>query len=163
MQEINRALRRHFEQQEPVRYELGAVKVQATMPKGHPMEWDAFYVKLKVNDLTKSVRGLRALDIDVAAPEELLDHSISTLVVGFLPINAYTLERITGEKLRVFLRSLPTYQAKINSRKDTVRARDLYDLFRIRQSTVLNRSTFGGGRRASSVSPVARATSTAWA
>jgi hypothetical protein len=131
-QEITRAVRRHFERQEPVRYELIAVKVGTYPPKSHPMGWDAFKVRMNVNDLSKHVRGLPALEIDVAAPEQLLDTSVAIIEVGGHRVYAYTLERIAGEKLRAFLSSLPAYRAKVKKPGEAVRARDLYDVSRIR-------------------------------
>ena len=131
-QEMTRAVRRHFERQEPVRYELIALKVKTYPPNSHPMGWDAFKVRINVNDLSKHVRSLPALEIDVAAPEELLDTSVETIEVGGYRVQAYTLERIAGEKLRAFLSSLPAYRAKVKKPGDAVRARDLYDVSRIR-------------------------------
>jgi hypothetical protein len=127
------AVRRHFERQNPVRYELTALTVRHHLAKGHPMGWDAFKVRLNLNDLTRSVKGLPALDIDVAAPEELLDSSVSTIEVGGYRVSAYTLERIAGEKRRAFLSSLAAYRAKLKKPGDAVRARDLYDVARIRR------------------------------
>ena len=131
-QEMTRAVRRHFERQEPVRYELTALKVQTYPPKSHPMGWDAFKVRMNVNDLSKHVKGLPVLDIDVAAPEELLKTSVATIEVGGHRVCAYTLERIAGEKLRAFLSSLPAYRAKVKRPGESVRAKDLYDVSRIR-------------------------------
>jgi hypothetical protein len=96
------------------------------------MGWDAFKVRMNVNDLSKHVRGLPALEIDVAAPEELLDTSVATIEVGGHRVYAYTLERIAGEKLRAFLSSLPAYRAKVKKPGEAVRAKDLYDVSRIR-------------------------------
>jgi hypothetical protein len=127
------AVRRHFERQDPVRYELTALTVRTYPPKSHPMGWDAFKVRMNVNDLTRSVRGLPALEIDVTAPEELLDSSVSILSVGGHRVVAYTLERIAGEKLRAFLSTLPAYRAKAKKPGEAVRARDLYDVTRIRR------------------------------
>ena len=132
-EQMTRAVRRHFDRQEPVRYELTALTVRTYPPKSHPMGWDAFKVKMNVNDLTKNVKGLPALEIDVAAPEELLDHSVATIVVGGHRVNAYTLERIAGEKLRAFLSTLPAYRAKVKKPGEAVRAKDLYDIGRIRR------------------------------
>ena len=111
--EITRAVRRHFERQEPVQYELTTLKVQTYPNKSHVMGWDAFKVKISVNDLNRRVRGLPTLEIDVAAPEEMLDTSIATIDVGGHLAHAYTLERIAGEKLRAFLSTLPAYRAKV--------------------------------------------------
>ncbi len=110
--EITQAVRKHFERQEPVRYELTALKVQTYPPHSHPLGWDAFKVRMTVADLSKHVRGLPALEIDVAAPEELLATSVATMDVGGHFVAAYTLERIAGEKLRAFLSSLPAYRFK---------------------------------------------------
>jgi hypothetical protein len=129
--EIARAVRRHFEQQDVVKFELTSIEVHTYPPRSHPMGWDAFKVKLKVNDLSKYVSGLPAIDIDVAAPEELKSTSVSTIEVGGHRVHAYTLERIAGEKLRAFLSSLPAYRAKLKKPGDAVRAKDLYDISRI--------------------------------
>ena len=130
-EEMTKAVRRHFERQEPVRYNLTSLNVQTYPPKSHPMGWDAFKVKINVNDLSKSVKGLPALEIDVASPEELLDTSVATIKVGGHHVRAYTLERIAGEKLRAFLSSLPAYRAKVKKPGKAVRAKDLYDVSRI--------------------------------
>jgi hypothetical protein len=131
-QEITRAVRRHFERQERVQYELTALKVQTYPPTSHPMGWDAFKVRMNVNDLSKHVKALPALEIDVAAPEELLDTSVATIEVGGHRVYAYTLERIAREKLRAFLSSLPAYRARVKKPGKAVRAKDLYDVSRIR-------------------------------
>jgi Nucleotidyl transferase AbiEii toxin, Type IV TA system len=138
------AVRRHFERQDPVRYELTALTVRTYPPKSHPMGWDAFKVRMNVNDLTRSVRGLPALEIDVAAPEELLDSSVSILSVGGHRVIAYTLERIAGEKLRAFLSTLPAYRAKAKKPGEAVRARDLYDVTRIRRVHAIEQVAFWG-------------------
>jgi hypothetical protein len=132
-EEMSRAIRRHFERQDPVRYELTGLTVRTYPPKSHPMGWDAFKVKMSVNDLSKRVRGLPAIEIDVAAPEQLLDNSLSIIEVGGHRVLAYTLERIAGEKLRAFLSSLPAYRAKMKKPGEAVRAKDLHDISRIRR------------------------------
>ncbi|HEV3257493.1 MAG TPA: nucleotidyl transferase AbiEii/AbiGii toxin family protein [Gemmataceae bacterium] len=141
-EQMTRAVRRHFERQEPVRYELAALTVRTYPPKSHPMGWDAFKVRMNVNDLTRSVKGLPALEIDVAAPEELLDSSIDTIEVGGHRVRGYTLERIAGEKLRAFLSSLPAYRAKVKKPGEAVRAKDLYDVTRIRRVQEIERVDF---------------------
>jgi hypothetical protein len=88
-EEMTRAVRRHFERLEPVQYELTALKVRIYPPKSHLMGWDAFKVRINMNDLGKRVSGLPALEIDVAAPEELLDTSITTIEVGAHRVHAY--------------------------------------------------------------------------
>jgi hypothetical protein len=130
-QEITQAVRRYFERQDPVRYDLTALTVRAYPPKSHPMGWDSFKVKLNVNDLSRRVHSLPAIEIDVAAPEHLLVNSLTTIEVGGHRVHAYTLERIAGEKLRAFLSSLPAYRAKLKKPGEAVRAKDLYDVSRI--------------------------------
>jgi hypothetical protein len=132
-EEIATAVRRHFERQAPVRFELTELSVRTYPSNSHPMGWDAFKVKLNVNDLMRRVKGLPSLEIDVAAPEQMLDSSVSPLEVGGHFVFAYTLERIAGEKLRAFLSSLPAYRSKVKKPGEAVRAKDLYDLSRIRR------------------------------
>ncbi|QVL31107.1 nucleotidyl transferase AbiEii/AbiGii toxin family protein [Telmatocola sphagniphila] len=132
-EEIATAVRRHFERQAPVRFELTELTVRTYPSNSHPIGWDAFKVKLNVNDLARSIRGLPALEIDVAAPEQMLDSSVSPVEVGGHFVFAYTLERIAGEKLRAFLSSLPAYRSKVKKPGEAVRAKDLYDLSRIRR------------------------------
>jgi predicted nucleotidyltransferase component of viral defense system len=132
-QEIAGAIRRHFERQEPVVYDLMALTVRTYPPRSHPMGWDAFKVRINVNDRRRDVLNFPALEIDVAAPEELLDSSVSEIVVGGHRVHAYTLERITGEKLRAYLSSLPAYRAKVRKPGEAVRAKDLYDLAHVRR------------------------------
>jgi hypothetical protein len=140
--EMTLAIRRYFERQEPVRYELTALRVSKNPPKTHRMGWDAFKVRININDLRKSVRGLPAVEIDVAAPEQLMGTSISRIPVGAHEVSAYTLERIAGEKLRAFLSSLPTYRAKVHKPGEIVRAKDLYDIARIRRVQTLSNPEF---------------------
>jgi Nucleotidyl transferase AbiEii toxin, Type IV TA system len=129
---MKRAITRHFEDQDTVRFELKGIRITSYPPKLHPMGWDAFKVKLSINDLTKTgVRGLPGIEVDVAAPEELLETSVSAVTIGRNQAHGYTLERIAGEKLRAFLSSLPTYRLKFRKPGETVRAKDLYDLARI--------------------------------
>jgi Nucleotidyl transferase AbiEii toxin, Type IV TA system len=141
-QEMAATIHKHFEAQNPVRFELAKLQVKTYPPNRHPMGWDAFKVRINVNDLTKRLRNLPALDIDVAAPEELLDTSVSPIEIGSHCIVAYTLERIAGEKLRAFLSSLPAYRKKLKKPGDAVRAKDLHDLARIRRARDLVDGTF---------------------
>jgi hypothetical protein len=139
------AIRRHFERQEPVRYELTSLRVRPYLPQGHPMGWDAFIVRINVTDRRKAgVLGLPAIEVDVAAPEQLLDSSVSPIEVGGNRVRAYTLERIAGEKMRAFLSSLPAYRAKVKKPGEAVRARDLYDLARIRRVRGIADEAFWG-------------------
>ena len=140
--EIARAVRLYFERQEPVVFELTTLKVQTYPQTSHPMGWDAFKVKMSVNDLSKNTIGLPALEIDVAAPEDLKSTSVTTIEVGGHYVHAYTLERIAGEKMRAFLSSLPAYRAKVKKPGEAVRAKDLYDLSRIRRLYGLEKVEF---------------------
>jgi hypothetical protein len=140
--EVARAIRRRFESQNPVIFELTAVRVTSKPPNLHPLGWNSFKIRLNVDDLTAFVRGLPAIEIDVAAPEELIPTSVAQLAVGGHTVNAYTLERIAGEKLRAFLSSLPAYRAKVKKPGTAVRAKDLYDLARVRRVRDLGNAEF---------------------
>jgi hypothetical protein len=129
--EITKAVRTHFDRQEPVRFEFKSLKVEDNPLISHPRGWDAFTVKLYVNDLTKRSTVLPTIEIDVSAPEVLHSSSVCLIEVGGHSVNAYTLHRIAGEKLRAYLCSLPEYRTKINSQPRAVRAKDLYDISRI--------------------------------
>ena len=140
---MKRAIYRHFERHDPVRFEFKGLTVKTYPPRSHPMGWDAFKVKLNVDDLTKAgVKGLPGIEIDVAAPEELLATSISPVMIGKNQAFAYTLERIAGEKMRAFLSSLPACRAKSKKPGESVRAKDLYDLVRIHRACPIGESGF---------------------
>jgi hypothetical protein len=140
---LKSAIFRHFESQDPVRFELKGLSVKAYPPKLHPMGWEDFKVKLKVDDLTKpGVKALPGIEIDVASPEKLLPTSIRPVTIGENQAAAYSLERIAGEKLRAFLSSLPVYKAKVKKPGESVRAKDLYDLARILQVCPIELSDF---------------------
>ncbi|GMQ92086.1 MAG: hypothetical protein BMS9Abin11_1404 [Gammaproteobacteria bacterium] len=131
-EEISRSITKHFEKQSPVRFELTRIKIVLNPPRKHPLGWTAFTVTISINDLANvSVRGLPSLKIDLAAPEELGDESISSLNIGGYKVKAYTIERIAGEKLRAFLSSLPSYRKKLKKPGEAVRAKDIYDIARI--------------------------------
>jgi hypothetical protein len=74
---------------------------------------------------------LPGIEIDVAAPEELLDSSVTLITIGNQQAFAYSLERTAGEKMRAFLSTLPTYRLKLKKPGNAVLAKDLYDLARI--------------------------------
>ena len=111
--EMSRTIRRHFESREPVQFELNGLRLRQKPPTNHPRGWNAFETRININDLTKQVKGLPALRIDLAAPEELLEDSLAPLTIGSRQVWAYTLERIAGEKLRAFLSSLPSHRKKM--------------------------------------------------
>ncbi len=132
--EIGVALRTFFESEIPVRYELEGVRVKAEPRLGrkHPMGWDAFRIKIQVRDLRRAdTRGLPGIEIDVAAPERLLEGSTEPLTIGDHEVVAYSLPRLAGEKLRAFLSSLPEYRDKLKKPGDAVRVKDIYDIGRI--------------------------------
>jgi hypothetical protein len=132
--EIQSALRRFFNKQNPVRYVLTKAKVEIKPPKGkHPFDWSGYKISINLKDNNNpDVRGLPKMEIDIGAAESLSKNAFSDLTLpgGFI-IRAYTLERIAGEKLRAFLSSLPSYINKVGKRPDIVRVKDLYDIDRI--------------------------------
>lgn len=63
-------MRRHFERQNPVKFKVGRTKVDGKPPKGHIRGWDAFVLRIEVQDMSQQgVHGLPMLEIDVAATE----------------------------------------------------------------------------------------------
>jgi hypothetical protein len=137
--ECEAALNPFFQKQDPVRYELRSVRSEMKPTDGkHRFGWTGFVLNVAVHDHRKSsVRGLPVLKIDVAYPEKLGEHAVSELSWQGHSINAYSLARITGEKLRAFLSSLPAYAEKIGRTSYSVRVKDLYDVARIvRENTV---------------------------
>lgn len=143
--EMQAALRRFFNKQNPVRYMLTDINV-VMRPRHckHPFDWFGYKISIKVSDNTRSnVRGLPKMEVDIGASEFLSENAVSDLTLpGDYVVRAYTLERITGEKLRAFLSSLPRYISKIGKRRDTVRVKDLYDLGRIISLHPINGMTF---------------------
>lgn len=132
--EISIAVERFVGAQDPVRYQLESVRVVRRPRHNHPMGWDAFEVKIKLEDLSMpGVHGLPALELDIAAPEMLGVKALAPIPIGESTIIAYTLERIAGEKMRAFLSTLPAYRSKFKKPGDAVRAKDIYDLARIYQ------------------------------
>src|SRR5271154_5922121 len=131
-EQISPALRRHFERQNPVKYKLGRVNVVGKPPKGHLRGWDAFLLRIEVQDNSMAgVRGLPMLEIDVAAPETLGPDAVQTLTVKGIPAKVYSLHRIAGEKLRAYLTSLPAYRRKMQGGDREFRVKDLHDIARI--------------------------------
>ncbi len=130
--ESSLAIKRHILRQDPARFSLRSVNTEISPPKNnHPFDWTGFTVKIGLLDNEKSTAlNMPTVEIDVAAPECLGEGVVSPLALhDGLVIQAYTLERIAGEKMRAFLTSLPAYRAKIGRRPDTPRVKDLYDLF----------------------------------
>jgi len=145
--QLTTALRNYFEDQEPVRYELDAVKVVRNPPvTPHPRGWDGLVAKIKVTDQKHlGVRSLPTVDLEIAAPEELGENAICQLPLDGITIQAYALHRIAGEKMRAFLTSLPAYRSKINSPQRDVRAKDLHDLARILEAQPIGNEEFWKG------------------
>jgi len=140
---IKQAIVRHFEAQNPVRYELNGLRIELSPKKAHPIKWNAFEIIISVADRANAgVRGLPTLTMDVAAPETLSENSVSAMEFDGVKIRVYSLERIAGEKARAFLSSLPTYRAKVRKPGEAVRVKDLYDLTRILQSRPLSTEPF---------------------
>ncbi len=132
---VHRAIDDFFESQEPVRYKLESSTLINRRQRGpHPRGWDVYWLELTVQDLAGETAGGAApgqLRIDLAAAELFSERSVSPLEFDGRTINAITLERIAGEKLRAFLSSLPYYRKKIGERAGPPRVKDLYDLVRI--------------------------------
>lgn len=131
-EKIQQALTNYFEDQNPVRYEINQLGVEANQEIADPKGRNAFKIYITLIDHENSdVRGLPRLIIDIAAPESFSKISLIDLPIENNTIKAYSLERITGEKARAFLSSLPTYRNKISKSPRAARVKDLYDLSRI--------------------------------
>lgn len=142
--ETDVALRHFLSRQEPVRYMVETTRIEMKPPDGeHPFGWTGFRIAITVRDnMRAGVRGLPSIEIDVAAPETLGANSKGDLAVGGHLVQAYTLERLAGEKMRAFLSSLPAYIAKTGRRTDSRRVKDLYDLARIQRHYELSDREF---------------------
>ena len=130
---VHQAIEAYFEDQEPVRYQVVRSTLVNRRKMGpHPRGWDVYWLDLFVQDLAGD-GGVPAgqLRIDIAAAELGSERSVSPLELDGRSINAVTLERIAGEKLRAFLSSLPGYRRKIRAREGDRRVKDLYDIVRI--------------------------------
>jgi hypothetical protein len=93
---------------------------------------DGFLAKFKIADQRfQGIKALPTLEMDLAAPEELGPETVCELKLDCTTIQAYTLHRIAGEKLRAFLESLPAYRDKMGDKHRNVRVKDLYDLAEI--------------------------------
>ncbi|MCX8492765.1 MAG: nucleotidyl transferase AbiEii/AbiGii toxin family protein [Chthoniobacterales bacterium] len=130
---LGRAVRNNFENQNPVRFTLESMKVQRDPNSDpHPLGWDGLKASIRVTDEKNGgVRGLPAIEIDIASPELLGEGAVIPLSIDGHTMRGYTLQRIAGEKLRAFLTSLPAYRTKINSPVRAPRVKDLHDEARI--------------------------------
>ncbi len=137
------AFRRHFERQNPVKYRLGRVKVDRQPPKGHQRGWDAFILRIEVQDNSKEgVFGLPMLEIEVAVPETLGPDAVEALAGQGIPAKVYALHRIAGEKLRAYLTSLPAYRPKMQGGDREFRVKDLHDNARILRALPVSDARF---------------------
>jgi hypothetical protein len=142
--QLTAAIRNHFENQEPVRYEVKSVKVVKS-PSGlsHPRGWDGLQASIRVIDQrSRDTRGLPTLELDIAAPENLGPDAMCLLSLDGTDLPAYSLHRIAGEKLRAFLSTLPAYCQKIGRQARDVRAKDLHDLARILEAKPIDEAAF---------------------
>lgn len=140
---VRKSVVRHFESQDPVRYELEKLRIDLSPPELHPLEWNAFLIKVSLVDHKHSgIKGLPSVTIDVAAPERLSEQSTADLDIDGVTIRAYTLERIAGEKARAFLSTLPAHRAKVKKPGEAVRVKDLYDLTRIIRARPISKTRF---------------------
>lgn len=130
---IQTSLQSYFLHQKRLRYQLSKVTIFPKPPKeDHPFGWNGFELKINLIDNTlKSQRGVPSLKIDIAYPEELTDNSICTMPTLSGEIKCYSLERITGEKMRAYLSTLPEYCNKIGKIFRDIRVKDVYDLSKI--------------------------------
>lgn len=138
-EKMQQALTNYFEDQNPVRYEINQLRIEANPKINHIMGWNGFLININLIDHENSdVKGLPKLTIDIAAPENLSPISLIDLHIKNKTIKAYSLERIAGEKARAFLSSLPTYRNKISKQPRAARVKDLYDLSRIIKEKPIN-------------------------
>ena len=142
--QLSTALRNHFEDQEPVRYELIEVEIEKRpSQERHPRGWDGFLAKFKIVDQKlRDTRGLPTLELDLAAPETVGPDAVCELLLDDIGIRAYALHRIAGEKLRAFLESLPAYRKKMGRNHRAVRAKDLHDLALILAAKPISDTSF---------------------
>lgn len=128
----DRAVTRYFERQSPVRFTVTRTEVTYHPPQGHPRNWNAFLIKIRLKDaLHPDTLGLPAVQIDVAAPERLGTDAVTTMEFLGAPAQVYSLHRIAGEKLRAYLTSLPEYRAKMKGGNRAFRMKDVFDEARI--------------------------------
>ena len=140
---LPRAVSRHFERQDPVRFTLEDAKVQRKPRKDHPRGWDMLGIKLAVRDhKLAGDRSLPAVEIEVAAAESYGTDAVEECNFLGVPARVYSLHRIAGEKLRAYLTSLPEYRAKMHGGERAFRVKDLHDLARIVKHRPLEMTDF---------------------
>ena len=129
---LPRAVRRHFERQNPVRFTLEDVRFERNPANHHPRGWDMLRMKLVIRDhRMANARGLPPAELEVAAVESYGVDAVEMRDFLGAPARVYALHRIAGEKLRAYLTSLPEYRAKMRGGDREFRVKDLHDLARI--------------------------------
>ena len=129
---LPRAVRRHFETKNPVRFTLKEAKFERSPANHHPRGWDMMQVKLVIQDHSlANVRSLPPAELEVAAAESYGPDAVEWRDFLGAPARVYALHRIAGEKLRAYLTSLPEYRAKMHGGERAFRVKDLHDLARI--------------------------------
>ena len=59
---VKQAITRHFEAQNPVRYELNSLRINLSPKQSHPRRWNAFEISISLTDRANAgVRGLPTL------------------------------------------------------------------------------------------------------
>ena len=129
---LPRAVRGHFERQDPVRFTLEDARFERNPASLHPRGWDMLQVKLVIRDHTlTNVRSLPPAELEVAAAESYGPDAVEWKDFLGALARVYALHRIAGEKLRAYLTSLPEYRTKMHGGNRAFRVKDLHDLARI--------------------------------
>lgn len=141
---LRRGITNYLAEQESTPYTLESVTVnREPWPGEHPFGWDGMKAHIRLHDARHAqVLGLPALEIDFSAPEPMGARGVAPLHLNDGVVEAESLARMTGEKLRAFLQSLPAWRAKIGSRPRAVRVRDLFDLKRVAVTRPLSDASF---------------------
>lgn len=140
---LPRAVQRHFNRQNPVRFTLEATRFERNPVSLHPRGWDMLQVKLVIRDHTlTNVRSLPPAELEVAAAESYGPDAVEWQEFLGAPARVYALHRIAGEKLRAYLTSLPEYRAKMRGGSREFRVKDLHDLARIMRQRPLAEGVF---------------------
>jgi len=142
--EIEHSISNYLAMQPSTHYTLERVIVEREPSRGeHPFGWDGMKARIGLLDARHpQAVALPALDLDFSAPEPIGPGGTEALDLDGVEVTAESLVRITAEKLRAFLQSLPAWRAKIGSQLRPVRVRDLYDLRRIVDAKPLSDAAF---------------------
>ena len=140
---LPKAVRRHFERQNPVCFTLEDAKFERNPANHHPRGWDMLKVKLVIRDhRLANARSLPPAELEIAAAESYGADAAEWKDFLGAPARVYALHRIAGEKLRAYLTSLPEYRAKMRGGDREFRVKDLHDLARIVRHRPLTDVTF---------------------